>query len=401
MKKILVLASTFPRWANDTTPPFVFELEKRLAKDFEIHVLAPHDKGAKKKEIMDGLTVHRFQYFWPASKQGLCYGGGILPNLKRNRLLYFQAISLLFFEFWAAVKIVRDEKIDLIHAHWIIPQGIIAYKLKKIFHTPYIITTHGGDIYGLRSKPIVFLKKIILENAKAITVVSTAIKDEVHNKINPKLKVDVISMGVDAKLFNPNKYDESIKKRYNITGPFLLFVGRLAEKKGVNYLLMSLPKIIKSFPTSKLIIVGEGTLREKLKKLVKELNIENNVVFTGSIKNVELPNYYATADIFIGPSIQLKNGDTEGLGLTFVEASLSGAVPIGTNVGGISDVIQHEKSGLLIEEKNVNSIAESVIKLLKDNKLVNKLKVNTRDNTIKKFDWPIIALAYKDLYRRD
>ena len=62
--KVLVLTSTFPRWKNDTTPPFVFELEKRLSKDFEIHILAPHHKGAKKEEIMEGLHVHRFQYFW-------------------------------------------------------------------------------------------------------------------------------------------------------------------------------------------------------------------------------------------------------------------------------------------------------------------------------------------------
>src|SRR6266550_2379820 len=97
-KNVLVLASTFPRWDNDTTPPFVFELEKRLAKDFNIFVLAPHFVGARKHERMEGLTVHRFQYFWPSKMQKLCYEGGILPNIKKNKLLIFQGLTLMFFE---------------------------------------------------------------------------------------------------------------------------------------------------------------------------------------------------------------------------------------------------------------------------------------------------------------
>src|SRR3990167_7699194 len=125
-KRILVLTSTFPRWKNDHTPPFIFELEKRLVKDFEIHILAPHYQGAKKEEMMEGLHIHRFQYFWPVNLQKLCYEGGILPNLKKNKLLYIQALSLILFELIAAIKIVKKEKINLIHAHWIIPQGIVA-----------------------------------------------------------------------------------------------------------------------------------------------------------------------------------------------------------------------------------------------------------------------------------
>src|SRR4051812_924330 len=102
-KKVLVLASTFPRWKNDTTPPFVFELEKRLIKDFDINVIAPHYPGAKKYEVIENLKIYRFQYFWPAKFQKLCYDGGILPNLKKNKFLYFQAFTLVFFELLEAV----------------------------------------------------------------------------------------------------------------------------------------------------------------------------------------------------------------------------------------------------------------------------------------------------------
>jgi glycosyltransferase involved in cell wall biosynthesis len=392
MKKILVLASTFPRWKNDTIPPFVFELEKRLAKDFEIHVLAPHDKGAKKYEIMEQVHVHRFQYFWPAKYETLCSGGGILPNLKRNKLLYIQALTLILFELIAAIKLVKKLKIDLIHAHWIIPQGIVAYTLKKFYNISYIVTTHGGDIYGLQNKLFFNMKKVILENAKSITVVSTAIKKEIHKKINPNLKIEVISMGVDSKLFNPNKYDENLKKKYNINGPLLLFVGRLDERKGIKYLLNALPSIIKMFPKTKLLIIGEGPLEAELKSISTDLNLDKNVIFTGPITHTSLPSFYSTADIYIGPSL------TEGFGLTFVEAAFSGCIPIGTNVGGIPDIIQNNSTGYLVEKHDSINISSNVLKILNDKKLFKKLKSNARSSTTKKFNWDIISKKYSNVF---
>lgn len=397
-KKILVLASTFPRWENDTTPPFVFELEKRLAEDFDITVLAPHFPGAKKKEIVKKMHIYRFTYFWPTQYQRLCYEGGILPNLKRNKLLYFQALSLLIFEFINAIRLIKKEKMQLIHAHWIIPQGFVALLLNKTFHIPYLVTTHGGDIYGLQNKLLYFVKKTVLQNAKKITVVSNAIKEEIIHTIDPRLSIEVLSMGVDSQLFNPSKFDRAIKLKYKVSGPLLLFVGRLAEKKGVRYLLEAMPAIIKEFPNIVLLIVGEGTIKDELEGLAIFLGISKNVFFVGGIPNTELPKYYATADIFIGPSIQIDDGDTEGLGLTFVEASFSGCIPVGTNIGGISDVIENNKSGILVPQKDPQSIADTVVKLLHDKKLARNLKSYGSKNLVKKFDWKYITQHYSQIY---
>lgn len=397
-KKILVLASTFPRWKNDTTPPFIFELEKRLTKDFDIHILAPHHKNAKKYEELEGLKIYRFQYFWPSKFQRLCYEGGILPNIKRNKFLMVQGFTLVFFELVSAIKILKKEKINLIHAHWIIPQGIVALLINKLFKIPYIITTHGGDIFGLQSPLLKQLKKSILKNASKITVVSNAIKEEILNKIDPNLNIEVISMGVDSKLFNPKKYDKTIKEKYNIGGPFLLFVGRLAEKKGVKYLIEAMPKIVLKFPKTKLLIIGEGTLEEELKSLTNDLNLQNNIIFLGAIPNKDLPKYYATADIFIGPSIKVKDGDTEGFGLTFAEASFSGCIPIGTDVGGISDIIKNRENGYLIKQKNSDAIAKVVIKILNNKKISANIKKLLIPSLVNRFDWKNIKNQYQFLY---
>ena len=133
------------------------------------------------------------------------------------------------------------------------------------------------------------------------------------------------------------------------------------EKKGVEYLLQAMPKILSKLPSSRLIIVGEGSLKNNLEEIVKNKKLENAVTFIGPVNNKELPKYYASSDIFIGPSIMTDDGDTEGLGLTFIEASMSECVPVGSRVGGITDVIQENKTGLLVEEKNPDDIADKII----------------------------------------
>lgn len=397
-KNVLVLTSTFPRWKNDTTPSFVYELEKRLTDDFNIYILAPHYNRAKKNEEYDNLIITRFQYYWPAENQKLCYEGGILPNLKKNKLLSIQAFTLILIELITAINIVIRKKIDIIHAHWIIPQGIIAVIINKIFGTPYIITVHGADIFGFQNVIILRLKKYILGNAQKITVVSHAIKNEIIQKINPKLCVEVLPMGVDPKKFNPSHFDKSIKDEFQISGPLLLFVGRLVEKKGVSYLIQALSQIVKSFPGVKLLIIGNGPLESELKQLVINLNLQKFIFFLGPIQNKDLPKYYATSDIFIGPSIKTSEGDTEGLGLTFVEASFSGCIPIGSNIGGIPDVIINNESGLLINEKDSEKIADSVISLLKNKSAMMKIRRKSRILTVKKFDWKIISEQYRQTY---
>jgi glycosyltransferase involved in cell wall biosynthesis len=388
-KKILVLASTFPRWKGDTNPPFVFELSRRLADIFDITVLTPHFPGSKNFEIMDKLKVHRFHYFF-VKYERLAGDGGMLPTLKANKWYYLTVPFFLLFEIIATLKLVKKLKPDIIHAHWIIPQGLAAYINFLINKTPYVITSHGGDIFGLQNKYLIKLKKLVLQKAKSITVVSSAIKKEVI-KIDPSLepKIEIIPMGVDSKLFNPDKYDESIKKKYGITGPFLLFVGRLAEKKGVRYLIEAMPAVLNKFPKSKLLIIGSGPLELDLKNLADKLHLSSSINFIGAIQNSDLPKFYATADIFIGPSIVADDGDREGLPVTYMEAMACGCPVIATNLHGNRDII-NERNGYLVRQKDNKDIADKITSGLK-----NKWKRNMIDDFIKRnYSWKVIVNKY-------
>lgn len=392
-KTLIVFASTFPRWKNDTLPPFVYELSKRLTFDFDVHVLAPSFPGAKDFEVMDKMKVHRFHYFFRKYEK-LAGSGGILPTLKKNPLFYFQVPFFMLGEYFALKRLVKKINPNIIHAHWTIPQGWIASLIKKKSGVPYIVTTHGGDIFSLQGKLLTSMKKETLKNAKSITVVSNAIKKEILEKIDSNLKIEVIPMGVDSKLFNPNKRDLSIKKKFGIDGPFLLFVGRLTEKKGVKYLIEAMPEVIKEFPKAKLMIIGTGELENQLKELTISLNLEKSIIFLGAIQNKELPKYYATADIFIGPSVITKKGDREGLPVTLMEAMSSGRIIIATDLEGNRDIIQDSKNGFLIKQNNSEDIAEKILYLLKNKNLFDEIQSKSRKSIINKFDWEIIVKRY-------
>lgn len=393
-KKILVLASTFPRWKNDSTPPFVYELSKQFVDKADVALLVPHSKGAKKYEEMEGMKVHRFSY-WPFSKK--LADGAILPNLKTNKLFWLQVPFFFLFELIALLKFLKKEKPDVIHAHWIIPQGIVAVLAKKLssWNGNIVCTTHGGDIFGLQF--LNGLKKRIINKCSFLTVVSEAIKEKVNEIGAISTPIEIIPMGVDTLKFNKKKKDPSIKEKYNIDKEFLLFVGRLSEKKGVEYLIKAMPEVLKHYPSAKLLIVGNGELEDSLKKLAfEELILSDNIIFAGGISNTELPQYYATADIFIGPSIIAEGGDREGFPVSFMEA-MACETPLITSDIEIFKTLEQKKNALKAKEKNPESLAQAILALL-SNKELSKNIINENIQLIKKqFALPVIGEKYKKI----
>ncbi|MCK5716704.1 MAG: glycosyltransferase, partial [Thiomargarita sp.] len=249
-KKILVMTSTFPRWKGDLEPPFVYELSKRLSHYYKVHILAPHDKGAALSENFDQLKITRFRYFF-TKYQTLAYDGGILSKLKQNPWRYLLVPLFMIAECWALIRLLRQEQFDLIHAHWLIPQGFIAVLACAFFKKPppILCTSHGGDLFALRGKLFKRLKQIVLHRATALTVVSQAMQKTAVSIGAEASKIQVIPMGVDVL----NQFIPPVNARRENS---LLFVGRLVEKKGLFYLLAALPLIIKAHPNIILTIAG-------------------------------------------------------------------------------------------------------------------------------------------------
>ena len=396
MKKVLVLTTTFPRWVNDTTPPFVFKLSSLIGRKYKIIVLAPHHFGAKKKELMENLEVNRFSYFFPKKYQKVAYGAGILTNVNSSFLAKLQVPFFLNSEIKAAKRIIKNNDIKLLHAHWMVPSGFIGVLLKKKFNIPLIVTVHGSDLFPLKNKFFRHLQKTIVENADVVTISSETARKELISRF-PKIKNKVIriTMGIDTSIFRQRNVKNRFVEYKN--NKIILFVGRLNEQKGVEYLIKAIQKVKNIENSIKLLVIGGGDYKIKLKGIVDELGLKDYVEFLGPKAQKEIVDYYNLADVFVLPSVTSKIG-TEALGLVLVEAMSCGTCVIGSSSGGIKEVISDGNNGLIFKEKDSDDIFEKIIRVLKDKKLNKKLRKNGIQYARAAFDWEIISEKFLKIY---
>lgn len=381
-KRLLVTASTFPRFEGDSEPRFVLDLCKGLTKYFDVTVLVPAAIGALDEEVLEGVKVIRYHYFPIKKFETLCYPGAIVPRIKEKKARII-LVPFLFLALYFKLKRLLPNY-DVVHAHWIIPQGIV----QGFFHTPYIVTGHGGDVTSLNKGIVKNLKIKTLKNASYVTTVSSALLEEV-NKIYKVNHSDIISMGCNVKNFDPsyrkeNYFGQGDKK-------VILFVGRLAEKKGVTYLIEAMKQV-----DAKLIIAGGGPLEGELKAQAKEQG--DKIQFIGATTHQELQTIYASSDLFVAPSVTAKDGDKEGFGLVILEAMASGLPVVASNSGGIPDLLTDKLDGFLTREKDAEDIAGKINKILKDNQMYRTMAINAK-NTAQKYDYEVIAEKYAKIIR--
>lgn len=392
-RRLLVLTSTFPRYQGDHEPSFVYELCRRLAEKHDVTVLAPHAPQTQRQETMAGIKVLRFRYA-PPCLETLAYNGGIIANLKQNPFRYGLVPFFLLSQFFVVVKMLRRYDFNVIHAHWLIPQGVIATLGRFYAKKPVKIlcTSHGGDLYGLRGRFADWLKKMVIRNSDAVTVVSEAMRAEAKKIAGAEeaKHVQVISMGVDAEsTFIPRESKRAANE--------LLFVGRLVEKKGVAYLLEAMPLILEKYPDTILKIVGSGPEKDRLQQQARQLGIENRVYFLGALAQSKIPAHYRRATIFVAPSIIATGGDQEGLGLVFAEALACECAVVASDLPAIADLIIDGHTGVIAKQKNSIDLATQIIRLLNDHDLRQRISHNGRHHVLDRFDWGIIADRYSQV----
>jgi glycosyltransferase involved in cell wall biosynthesis len=393
--RVLVLTSTFPRWENDTEPAFIFELSRRLTVSFDVTVLSPRTPGSKRKENMAGLRVIRFPYFFSQWEKLAMHGGGILNQLKTNPAYYLMVPFFLLGQLLAIIRLVRNEHFDLIHAHWLIPQGFIAALGMWIAgkNVPLLCTSHGGDLFALKGKGLQRLKRRIMDKSAALTVVSKAMKKTVVDMGVAPDKVEVIPMGVDLKgLFTP---DPGVQRKTDE----LLFVGRLVEVKGLQILLDAMPKVLAKHPGIRLVVAGAGPLESELRASAAKLNMTDCVDFLGMVPQLKLPSLYQQATLAVFPFIVTKSGVQEGFGLVVVEAMGCCCPVIAGDLPAIQDTVVHEENGLIFPSGNAQVLADSILKLLDDPEFRARLAGEGRKSVVQNFDWEIIAGKYSHIYQ--
>ena len=388
-KKLLVLTTTYPRWRGDTEPAFVHYLSRGLQDAFEVHVLAPHTRNAKIMEMLDGVHVHRFRYL-PVTWQRLAYEGGIVPRLKKNKWLALQIPFLFFFMFWSGLKLAKKYKVDVIHAHWVIPQGFIALLIKRFCSRSLkvMVTSHGADLFSLNNAFLNRLKARVFARADCVTVVSQAMRAFCQNNLGVRRVIHVRSMGIDCK----NVFLDRVAHAER-TG--FIFAGRLVEKKGVRYLLQAFAKLVKERPDEKLLVVGAGIEKKTLMQLSLSLGLEKNVTFRGAVETSELADLFNQTAVAVMPSVITADGDQEGLGLVAAEALACGCITLVSDLPAIQDV--HDDAFLQFRQADMESLYQALVRVLDQPAEARRRSRLLQQKVIRRLDWSQVADEYKTL----
>lgn len=371
----------------------MLQLTTRLRQDgLNIHVIAPGDN--KTYDEYDNQLYH-FNYFLRPWRK-LSYGSGILSNLRKNPLLWLLVPAFIISMALKLVIVSRKYNPDIIHAHWLLPQGLVAVLTKPITRKPVIITAHGSDVFSLRTSLLDRLKSFSLKNCDGWTANTNATAIAAGTK-ETIAKPRIIPMGVDVEHFSSGN-----KERLGIdidNRRIILFIGRLVQQKGVRYLLEAFSMLPDSVQRhSELWIIGDGDARNTLEELSCSLDIDNSVKFFGMLPNNKLPDYYNAADLFVGPSIVADTGDTEGQGVVFIEAFASRLCVIATYTGGIPEVIEDGVNGKLVAPADSKQLSAAMNSLLTDDDKRKSYADQAYETARNKYDWARITADFRKLY---
>lgn len=385
---ILVLTSTYPRTDTDTLPAFVHELCRRLAQaGHTVHVLTPRLPGGLARQQMDGVAITRFGYWFPA-QETLTGSGGIMSRLRQRPWRIALVPIFMARMAWALFKALRAGHYDLVHAHWLIPQGILAALLVPVCSSASLIcTAHGSDIHALRGRNARRLRHLVLRRAALASVVSDTLRDELISEGVSPNKIVVAPMGVDLHgRFVPVR---TISRQAH----HIVFVGRLIELKGVHVLLEAFAGLKIRYPGATLEIIGEGPARASLERLAHELDISPAVTFAGALSQEELPPRYSAASIAAVTSL------AEGFGLVAVEAMGCGCAVVASALPSLKSIIVDGETGLLFPPGDVSALSAALARLLQSPTFGRELAEKGRHIVLQTYDWSVATKKYIGFYR--
>src|SRR6266566_1133063 len=379
---VLFLTHSFPRSEGDAAGSFILRLAVALrGEDVNVRVVAPAGPGLPATERIEGIGVERFRYA-PRRYEKLAYTGNMASDVASSWSARLALVGFLGSDFVHAVRARRSFEPELVHAHWWFPNGVVGTWVGGLARIPLVTTLHGTDVRLARTvgvaKP---LFGHVLKHSAAVTTVSRWLKEETEALV-PGVHPTVAPMPVATDRFVPGTSRD---------GQRLLFVGRLTAQKGVEHLLHALASM-KSQAT--LDIVGDGPSRSALAELAQQLGISPRIRWHGQLSQSDLPQLYQRAAAVVVPSID------EGLGLVAVEALLCETPVVAFDSGGLRDVIQHEKTGLLVQPGDRTALANTLDDLLGRDGRGSQLGRAGRLYALSAFAPESAARRYAEIYRQ-
>jgi len=391
--KIGVLTPSFPLFKDSAPVSFggfwVYYLHKTLSHKYDFHFIVPYVEGTGKFESHDGMNIHRFDFFGNSGevrqgKKSLFHEVSKKPVSRPLLVLPFYFIAF----YLAARRVIKKEKIRLVHAHWSVPCGLVAILLRKEF----VCSANGSDIRLTYKVPIIRdIIKWILNKAKVITTIGPETEERIINLgIEPE-RVFILHQALDPLMFqNINGVDE-IRKKYQLEkSPTVLFIGNLEPIKSPDNVLRAVALAKKELPEIRLLVIGQGSMKAELQQLTKPLGLVGNVTFIDPVPPDELLSFLKAGDL-LAPTMK----DT-GIAAVQLEAAAMGT-PF---ISSVPEYFKLLKTVVLeADVASYEDVADKIVYFFSNQEEVRERVSRYKQQILNDYSWENIAKQLEAAYQ--
>lgn len=377
MSRVLLVTNDFPP-RRGGIQSYLVEFVSRLAATGE-HTLTVYAPQWKDAETFDARTAGYHVVRHPGTL--MLPGAGV--DIRMRRLIAEHGIDTVWFGAAA-------------------PLGLLAHRARQAGATRVLASTHGHEV-GWSMLPVArSVLRRIGEDSDVVTFVSRYTRARFASAFGPHAALEHLPPGVDTDRFRPDPASRAeLRSRFGLgQRPTVVCLSRLVPRKGQDMLIRALPSIRQRVNGAALVIAGGGPYLAALRRLADRFGVSDHVTFTGGVPAADLPAYHAMADVFAMPCRTRGAGlDVEGLGIVFLEASATGVPVIAGSSGGAPETVRHNKTGMVVDGRSVNQVADAVSELLADPDRAAAMGAAGRDWVTAQWRWDDLAGRLADLIR--
>ena len=371
------------------------------ARGHEVHVVAPWHPLVTRGPREDGVSFHFYKYAPASGLNVFGYAGALRADVSLRGAAYVAAPLALGAGWLKARSVARRHRATIMHGHWVIPGGAVAGAAAR--HLPLVVSLHGSDVYvAERLAPARGVARRVFRQAGAVTACSADLARRALALGASPDRIEVVPYGVDPMRFRPDPLIRA-KRRAGLGiathVPVVFAAGRLVRKKGFEYLIEALAMLPRTLGVL-VVLAGGGDLEEELRARAESTGVSDRIRFVGNLSQDDVAAWLATADMVAVPSVRDDSGNVDGLPNVVLEALASGTPLITTPAGGIGSVVEHERTGIIVAERDAAALADAITTLAGNAPRRIQLGEAARATVSARYGWEFVASRFEAAYDR-
>jgi glycosyltransferase involved in cell wall biosynthesis len=395
---VVMVTTSYPRFAGDGVGSFIEPIAKGVAaRGHDVHLVAPWHPRLTRGAREDGVTFHFYRYAPVRSMNVFGYAEGMAADT-HLRLAAWSALPAALLAGWfKAMRVAHKTRATVVHAHWVIPNGVMAALAAGA--RPVVVSLHGTDVFvAERHRLIGHAARAVFRRAGWVTACSEDLRTRAIALGADHARTETMPYGVDAERFAPSPDTRArLRSEWSLgEAPVVFAAGRLVTKKGFESLIDAAQQLAPRFPRLRVLIAGDGDLREPLARLASSTS--GVVTLLGDRSQDEIASLAAAADVIAVPSVHDEAGNVDGLPNFALEALASATPVVATRVGGLPDAIADGITGLLVPERAPIQLADAIGRLLADPHTARDMGAAARARVMRDFGWPRVAERLEHAY---